>query len=123
MAPPFTAPAFTTSSARATGSRPRSEGLNQLSDVRQCVDRLDRRQRRPNPILREHELRAVLELRAQVLTRERVVRAAAIAIVGRLHQLAAVDEIDLDDAPDLVKALLLDSLVADAGDALHHLLR
>src|SRR5207249_9698575 len=63
---------------------------------------------------------AVRKFAVQFLTGERPFRSASIPIVGRLDQRPAVQQVDFDDAANLVEALCLDLGIEDAGDALHH---
>src|SRR5205809_8057787 len=89
---------FTGSSAE------RRERPHELSNVPDLLDRLDQLERATDALRGEHEARAVGELLVQLRARERTVRSTAIAFVRRLRQLAAVDQIHLDEAAHLVEA-------------------
>src|SRR6266571_9066339 len=82
----------------------RSQRLHELSNVPDLLDRLDQLERATDALRGEHEARAVGELLVQLRARERTVRSTAIAFVRRLRQLAAVDQIHLDEAAHLVEA-------------------
>src|SRR5438045_1745055 len=55
----------------------------------------------------------------KITSREREVRPAAVALVRVLYERAAVDEVDLDGAPNLLPSLRLDLPIEHARDLAH----
>src|SRR5258706_16381706 len=95
---------------------------DQFADILQPIDAFDPLDRPLDPHGRHRQLGAVGELSVELRLRERLVGAATIPLVRRLHDRAAVDEVQFDHAADLVEALGLDLRIEDIHDARHHLL-